>query len=115
MPDFTKEPMTVKQSGGQVADSGDSRAEMARLVEQIAVLERRLSRMEKTKPAASRPVPKRKVVPSPISSDTSVTQKSSSVAVRKLENGRVAAVIGGKVMEFETETEARAYAASQKP
>jgi hypothetical protein len=115
MPDFTKEPMTVKRSGGQVADSGDSRAEMARLVEQIAALERRLNRMEKSRPASPRPAPRAKAAPTPIYSATSLAPKPSGIAVRKLENGRVAAVIGGKAMEFKTEAEAQAYAASQKP
>ena len=110
MPDFSKQSIRVTKSETVSIES-------AQLTAKIAELENRMAQMERKRPTLQ-PTAKRSTVnakPRPAEQSAAPAPPNpASVIERKLPNGQVMAIIGGKQMQFKNEADAQAYIASLK-
>lgn len=88
------------------------------LKQKLADVEMRLKQLEAKAPSGSQsPVshkaPSAIVNPKPANTETPLTPNPASVTLRKLPSGQVVAIIGSKLMKFNSEAEAQAYIAGQ--
>ena len=89
------------------------------LKQKLADVETRLKQLEAKEPFGSQSPVSRKatstiVTPKPANTETPLTPNPASVTLRKLPSGQVVAIIGSKLMKFNSEAEAQAYIANLK-
>lgn len=118
MPDFSKHKILVRKAEKEPAASS---AQTRELTDRVAALEQQLAQAQATaKPPTPVATPsKEKTVSAQPKTDKPVQSprepNPSNIVLRKMADGRVVAIIGGKMISFATEKEAKAYIAKLKP